>query len=76
MILSPVSARPAVPAFVVWMSVAVGAVLSTVTLYEEAVPVLPTASTAHTVYDFVPAASGLLAVSALLRQPYVTPPMR
>jgi len=37
--------------------------------------VLPTASIAHTVYDFVPAASGLLAVSALLRQPYMTPPM-
>ena len=66
--MSPISALPTMPPalFVVWTSVAVGTVLSTVTEPVKP-PVLPDASVAVTVNDFAPATSGLLAVSEALR---------
>ena len=67
-IVSPASARPAVPppTFVVWTSAAAGAVLSTVTLEDEDVE-LPAVSVAVTLTVVVPAARGLLAVCRAVR---------
>src|SRR5204862_406336 len=71
---SPASARPLVPplTLAVWISVAVGAVLSTVTENPPWVELFAT-SFAVIVNDFEPAASTALAVSNELRYVYGTP---
>ena len=65
--VSPSSGRPATPAFVVCTLVAVGLVLSTVTVNPLVVPLLPARSLALMVYAFEPATRGLLAVTEALR---------
>ena len=63
------SGVPAVPALVVWTSVAVGAVSSTVTEPLNCVAALPAASFALTENAFEPAESGVVAVSWALLYP-------